>query len=49
VQRAAKRAIWHGSVATRIAQERKLEDRVKRINEATERVFQKFPIRAKQR
>ena len=47
VQRAAKRGIWRGSVETRIAQERKLEDRVKRINEAAERVFQKFPIRPK--
>jgi uncharacterized protein DUF4136 len=47
VQRAAKRGIWHGSVVTRIAQERKLDDRVKRLNEAVERVFQKFPIRPK--
>jgi hypothetical protein len=44
VQRAAKRGIWRGSVVTRVAQERKLEDRIKRINEAMERVFQRFPI-----
>ena len=47
VQRAAKRAIWRGSMVTRVAQERTLEERIKRVNEATERVFQKFPIRPK--
>ena len=45
VQRAAKRGIWHGAVVTRIEQERKLEDRVKRINEAMDRIFQRFPIK----
>ena len=45
VQRAAKRGIWRGSVVTRIEQERKLEDRVKRINEAMDRIFQRFPIK----
>jgi Domain of unknown function (DUF4136) len=45
VERAAKRGIWHGSVATRIEQERRLEDRVKRINEAVDRIFQRFPIK----
>lgn len=47
VQRAAKRGIWRGSVVTRVAQERKLEDRVKRINEAIERIFRRFPIQPK--
>ena len=47
VQRAAKRAIWRGSMVTRVAQERTLEERIKRVNDATERVFQKFPIRPK--
>ena len=45
VKRAAKRGIWRGSVVTRIEQERKLEDRVKRINEAMDRIFQRFPIK----
>jgi hypothetical protein len=45
VQRAAKRGIWHGSVQTRIEQVRKLEDRIKRINEAMDRVFERFPIK----
>ncbi len=47
VQRAAKRGIWRGAVVTRVAQERKLEDRVKRINEAIERIFRRFPIQPK--
>ena len=47
VQRAAKRAIWRGSMVTRVAQERTLDERIKRVNEATDRVFQKFPIRPK--
>jgi hypothetical protein len=32
---------------TRVAQERKLADRIKRIDEAMERVFRRFPIRPK--
>jgi hypothetical protein len=47
VQRTSKRAIWRGAAATRIAQERTLEERIKRLNEGTERIFQKFPIRPK--
>jgi hypothetical protein len=47
VQRAAKRGIWRGSVVTRIDQERTLEQRIKRINEAAERMFERFPIRPK--
>jgi hypothetical protein len=45
VQRAAKRGIWHGSVQARIEQVRKLEDRVKRIDEAMDRMFERFPIK----
>jgi hypothetical protein len=45
VQRAANRAIWRGSVETKIAEGRRLEDRIKRIDEAIERIFQRFPIR----
>ena len=47
VQRASKRAIWRGSVVTRINQESTMEKRVARINEAAERIFQKFPVKAK--
>jgi Domain of unknown function (DUF4136) len=47
VQRASKRAVWRGSVATRIVQERTLDKRVERINEAVRRIFERFPIRAK--
>jgi hypothetical protein len=45
VQRAAKRGIWRGSVVTRIADERELEKRITRINEAMGRIFQRFPIK----
>ena len=45
VQPAAKRAIWRGSVETKIAEGRRLEDRIKRIDEAIERIFGRFPIR----
>ena len=45
VQRASNRAIWRGAAVTRIAQERTLDERIKRLNEGTERIFQKFPIR----
>jgi len=47
VERASKRAIWRGSVVTRIVQERTLDKRIERINDATHRVFEKFPIKAK--
>jgi hypothetical protein len=47
VQRAAKRGIWRGSMVTRVEQERNLEQRVKRINEATERLFERFPVKRK--
>jgi hypothetical protein len=45
VQRSGNRAIWRGSVGTKVAEGRKLEDRIKRIQEAVERIFQRFPIR----
>jgi hypothetical protein len=45
VHRASKRGIWRGSVVTRIDQERTLEQRIKRINEAARRMFERFPIR----
>lgn len=45
VQRSANRAIWRGSVEAKIAEGRRLEDRIKRIDEAVERIFQRFPIR----
>jgi hypothetical protein len=44
VQRAAKRGIWHGMVQARIEQVRKLDDRVKKVNEAMDRLFDRFPI-----
>lgn len=45
VQRTSNRAIWRGSVATRVHQQRKLEERIARINEGAERIFERFPIR----
>jgi Domain of unknown function (DUF4136) len=47
VQRASKRAIWRGSVVTRVHQERTLQERIARINEGTERIFKRFPIQPK--
>ena len=46
VDRASKRAIWRGTVRTRIDQELTLEKRIERINEGTARLFQKFPLPA---
>ena len=45
VNRASNRAIWRGSVVTRIQHERTLEDRIARINEGAARLFKQFPIR----
>ena len=45
VHRASNRGIWRGIARTRVHQDRKLETRIERINEATERMFQKFPVR----
>ena len=36
---------WRGIARTRVHQDRKLETRIERINEATEKMFQKFPVR----
>jgi hypothetical protein len=47
VHRASKRAIWRGSVVTRIHQEHTIEKRIARINDGAERIFKKFPIRSK--
>lgn len=44
IQPSAKRAIWRGSVATKIELVRSHADRVKRIDTAMERVFEKFPV-----
>ena len=41
---AGKRAIWRGTVVTRIAHEHTLEKRIERINEAAVRMFKQFPI-----
>lgn len=49
VDRASKRAIWRGTVRTRIDQELTLEKRIQRINEGTARLFQKFPLPAKKK
>ena len=45
VNRATKRAIWRGTVVTRIHQEHTLEKRVERINDGAARLFRDFPIR----
>jgi Domain of unknown function (DUF4136) len=47
VDRSAKRAIWRGTVVTRIAQERTLEQRIARINEGAEKIFQRYPVKPK--
>jgi hypothetical protein len=45
VDRASNRAIWRGSVVTRIHHERTLEQRIVRINEGAGRLFKQFPVR----
>ena len=47
VDRAANRAIWRGVARTRVHQDTKLATRIERINDAAERMFQKFPIRTR--
>ena len=47
VQRESKRAIWRGTAITRVVQERTLDKRIERINEAARRMFEKFPFRPK--
>jgi hypothetical protein len=45
VNGARARAIWRGTVRTRVHQEHSLEKRIERINDATARLFRQFPIR----
>ena len=47
VQRESKRALWRGTAVTKIVHERTLDKRIERINEATHRMFEKFPVRPK--
>jgi uncharacterized protein DUF4136 len=47
VQRTTKRAIWRAVVKSRIEQDRSVEQRAKRINEAVARMFQRFPVTPK--
>jgi hypothetical protein len=49
VDRASNRAIWRGTVRTRVLQEHTLEKRIERINEGTARLFREFPIRPKKK
>ena len=46
VDRAANRGIWRGVARTRVHQDTRLAKRIERINEAAEKMFQKFPVRA---
>jgi hypothetical protein len=41
----AKKAIWRGVMKTRVNQENSQDRRIARINEAIDRIFEKFPIR----
>ena len=45
VQRASNRAIWRGSAVTRVQHGRTLDERIKRIDDAAKRLFDRFPIR----
>jgi len=45
VNRVSNRAIWRGTVVTRISQEHTLAKRVERINDGAGRLFREFPIR----
>jgi Domain of unknown function (DUF4136) len=47
VDRTAKRAIWRGTVVTRISQERTLEQRIARINEGAAKIFERYPVKPK--
>ncbi|HSC27734.1 MAG TPA: DUF4136 domain-containing protein [Vicinamibacterales bacterium] len=47
IHRATNRGIWRGSAVTRVDQEKTLEQRIKRINQAAERMFERFPVRRK--
>lgn len=45
VDRAANKAIWRGTAMTHIAQEHTVEKRIERINEATKKMFDKYPVK----
>jgi hypothetical protein len=45
VNRERTRALWRGTVRTRVLQEHTLEKRIQRINDGAARLFRKFPIR----
>lgn len=45
VKPAAKRAIWRGTVVTKIEALRSLEQRIERIDVATARMFERFPVK----
>ena len=47
IDRAKKRAIWRGTVITRIHHEHTLEKRVERINDGAAKLFRRFPVRPK--
>ncbi|HZB26742.1 MAG TPA: DUF4136 domain-containing protein [Vicinamibacterales bacterium] len=47
VHRASKRAIWRGTVVTKVHQEHTLEKRIERIDDAAARLFKKFPVKSK--
>lgn len=49
VQRTSKRAIWSGIVRTKVSQEHTLEKRIARINDGTQRLFQRFPLKPTKR
>ena len=45
VDRASNKAVWRGTALTRIAQEHSLDKRIERINDATKRMFEKYPVK----
>lgn len=49
VDRTSKRAIWRGTVRTKIDQELTLAKRIERINEGAARLFSKFPVPVKKK
>ena len=45
VDRAANKAVWRGTALTRISHEHSLDKRIERINDATKRMFEKYPVK----
>jgi len=45
VDRAANKAIWRGTAATRVADVRSVDQRVERIKEAARKMFERYPVR----